>query len=77
MDSNYRADILNRGFGGYTSSIALALINSLSAGTLTGDAFDSLKGGGGSGRKELLVGIFFGANDACGSHHYMVSSPYL
>jgi hypothetical protein len=26
-----------------------------------------------SGANALLVGIFFGANDACGAHHYMVN----
>ena len=80
---------MNRGFGGYTSSTALALLDRLlprfAAPNRTDprETADDLSRAAGNQvargleRRRLLVGIFFGANDACGSDHYMVRSERI
>jgi lysophospholipase L1-like esterase len=62
-----RADIFNRGFGGYTSALGRVILD---------DHLASVPPSSSAAGRSLLFTIFFGANDACGPSHHMVP-PYL
>ena len=61
-----RADVFNRGFGGYTSSLGLAIMDGLLPPALSPTAADTES-------LPTLVTIFFGANDATAPTYYMVT----
>ncbi len=65
-----RADVLNRGFGGDTRTLARVMIDQLlphSSKDSSNETVETL-------RPPVLVALFFGANDACGPHHHMVGA---
>ena len=63
-----RADIFNRGFGGYTSALAVAIVNDLlPPAPLTPPP---------AALSPALVTIFFGANDATAPDYHMVRTMF-
>ncbi len=58
-----RADIFNRGFSGYTTALALAILDS------------ELPPPSSSAGHPLLATVFFGANDACAPPSSLVTFP--
>jgi hypothetical protein len=61
----YRADVFNRGYGGYTSALGLTMVEDLPPPPSNVPA----------NTLPVLVTIFFGANDASAPGYHMVILP--